>query len=459
MRVAASRKRVVITMRMPKSLRVVLSDQARLSQIVLNYLSNAVKFTPEDGRITITLEWKEVDEHPLQRLKNNSGDVGMGKDDLRRLQETCRTQRTDMLVHHKVESYREQMILCVEDSGIGIAEDKIGNLFQPFEQADASVTRAYGGTGLGLSICRQLAELLGGSVWVESTIGIGSKFYLSLPMDIVVDENGEKLALLNEELGCSRKKQLKMIASLSEKNLKQRRGDMFDMFDVKETHVLHQKNSDDTQSGEGSSRQQEGFAKDTTRNDFQEGMALRQNECCDHISPTSSSSSSSSSSSFPSSSASPSSLALNLVSDKNDSSQQPRKRKAKKKLTRQFSGKDILIVEDNLLNQRVFTKYLKSAGVKVTVANNGQLGVEAAMAKKFDLILMDCHMPVMDGYLASQLITDDERCVNKSTPIIALTADVEESNKKRCEESGMVDFLTKPLQSNTLYEAIGKYLS
>ena len=113
----------------------------------------------------------------------------------------------------------------------------------------------------------------------------------------------------------------------------------------------------------------------------------------------------------------------------------------------------------NLLNQKIFTKYLISAGVDVEVADNGELGVEEANRKKYDLIFMDCHMPVMDGYLATQNITEDEECVNKSTPIIALTADVEASNKKRCEESGMVDYLTKPLQSKTLYQKMDKYLS
>ena len=407
-------------MKMPKTLQVVLSDQARLSQIVLNFLSNAVKFTPEDGKITITLTWEKIEQLSLKRVQTRSGDIGMREDDLRRLQETCQTQKTEVLDKHGVESHQKQVTLCVEDSGIGIAEDKIARLFQPFEQADASVTRAYGGTGLGLSICRQLAQLLGGSVWVESTLGVGSKFYLNLPMDVVREEHIDTLISSDEGLARSRAKHVEVVARLSDNSLEQNGGKRHSLSDIYEVQMLPQ-----TVLAEGEG---ESLSVEKERVSQEEEQVEK-------------------------------AIVLDIVSNNNGDHKRPRRsEKVKKGLVRQFSGKKVLIVEDSLLNQRVFTKYLKNVGVEVTVANNGQLGVEEAKKMKFDLILMDCHMPVMDGYLATQYITTDEECVNNSTPIIALTADVESSNKQKCEESGMVDFLTKPLQSATLYNAMGKFL-
>ena len=419
-RVAAKEKNIHMTLKSPKLLKVIMSDQARLSQIILNFLSNAVKFTPKEGKISIALAWGKIEEHPRSRVPS-VGDVGMSKLDLLKIQETWKSQRQAEMERHGVESHGEQMILCVEDSGIGIAEDKIGNLFQPFEQADASVTRAYGGTGLGLSICRQLAELLGGSVWVESTIGVGSKFYLSLPVDVVGEGHVEKIYWDKEGFG---KKQLKMICSLSEKTLKLKRSDIFEMCEVQVLTPAITTNpcyvdEEESMRLDVEFQKMKGGAKKTSEKNARPSNGVENPKA--------------------------------KVYSRDEE-------RGKQILARQFSGKKILIVEDNLLNQKVFIKYLENAGVDVTVASNGHLGVEAAMKRKFDLIFMDCHMPVMDGYLASQHITEDEKCVNKSTPIIALTADVEASNKRKCEESGMVGYLTKPLQSKTLYDTMRKHL-
>ena len=400
-RVAATKKNISLSIRdNPGRLKVVVSDQARLSQIVLNFLSNAVKFTPENGTITVTMSWGEAEDKFQQTSLDNGGELGVAGDELHKLLEICRLQRQEVVNEYRVRTHLEQMTLCVEDSGIGIEPAKIGAIFQPFEQADASVTRAYGGTGLGLSICRQLAQLLGGDVRAESTVGVGSKFFLSLPLDVVEPED---VANLPPGLGVGNlKKKLEMITSVSEKNLKQKRSDMF------EDSASHCPKACLSTNGEHEKKVR------GSENDSPNSNQIR-----------------------------------------TSSGRTPPKVKAYPNL----SGKRILVVEDNILNQKVFTKYLKNAGVDVTVANNGQVGVEEAKMNKFDMIFMDCHMPVMDGYLASKHITEDEGCVNKATPIIALTADVEASNKKRCEESGMVDYLTKPLQSKTLYQKMDKYLS
>ena len=421
-RVAAAKKNITIIMKMPTSLRGILTDQARFSQVVLNYLSNAVKFTPEDGKITILLAWGQLEENPFKRLPSTSGDIGMRKEDLKDLQDACSSLRRHALEEQSVVSHREQMILCVEDSGIGIAEDKIARLFQPFEQADASVTRAYGGTGLGLSICRQLAQLLGGSVWVESTIGVGSKFYLSLPMDVIEEVDMTRLTSQGKGLEGSRNKKFLTMASSSGKCSKQE-----SISDPYYHRGL-------TQTAQQS--QEEILRPENIKGSGVETDSLKGEKT-----------------------SSPTSPEVDRDCGVLSGTKTERKTGQRRESHQRFAGKKVLVVEDNLLNQRVFIKYLRSVGVEVEVANNGLLGVKAAKKEKYDLILMDCHMPLMDGYLASKQITEDERCVNKLTPIVALTADVEPSNKKMCEESGMVDFLTKPLQSNTLYSVMGRYIS
>ena len=353
-RAAAAKKNLSVVTNMPEVARVILSDQSRISQIVLNFLSNAVKFTSENGHITTVLSWSKVEDRSEDRMPETRADIGITGESLSELVNECKSQREEKCEREGVAYYREQMILCVEDDGIGIAAGKLAVIFEPFEQADASVTRAYGGTGLGLSICQQLAQLLGGSVWVESTVGVGSKFYLSLPLEVVEEAHVGSLALQKEDVGNRR---IQMIESVSEKTLKQKREDMYD-----EVGELPPRSS--SSSSEEKTRL-------TQSSSLVEQHSLRRQKrgAC---------------------------------------------RTKKTGLSRQFSGKCVLIVEDNVLNQRVFMKYLKNVGVEVTVANNGQLGVEEAKKKKFDLILMDCHMPVMDGYLACKYIREDEECVRRA---------------------------------------------
>lgn len=392
-RTSAEKKNITLAKNSPEKYHVVVSDYSRICQILLNFLSNAVKFTPLDGQVSITLTWKdlEVDKKHEEFLASYRENNGVSEEDLKEVAQSCKRHREDLMKQYEVKYHGEQMVLCVEDNGIGIEKEKLTSVFQPFEQADASVTRAYGGTGLGLSICRQLAKLLGGYVWVESTPNVGSRFYLSLPLDIVERSSLRKLA------------KCVPAASLQRRSQSRISDEAFSTEDTTSSAKLTERAVEDSIQGE---EQPSGSCKPKRRKERKAGD----------------------------------------------------NKSSKEKKNEEFLGKKVLVVEDNLLNQRVFTKYLKNKGVDVTLASNGKLGVEAAMETKFDLILMDCHMPVMDGYSASKTITGSDECINKSTPIVALTADVEASNRERCEACGMTDFLTKPLQSNTLYSLMRTYI-
>ncbi|TWT96069.1 Sensory/regulatory protein RpfC [Botrimarina colliarenosi] len=262
---------------------VVHTDGARLRQLLVNLVGNAVKFTEHGGvRVVAAIEAHGDDA----------------------------TLRLD-----------------VTDTGVGIAEDKLGEIFNPFVQADASVTRRFGGTGLGLAICRRLTEAMGGSISVTSKPGQGSCFTLRLPAG---DLSG--------------------VASNSRP-----------VCDAVDSHL--------TRSADSKSHGQVGL-----------------------------------------------------------------------------EGLRVLVVEDGETNRRLISLVLRRAGAEVEMANNGQEGVDAALACDFDAILMDMQMPVMDGYTAASRLRE----ANYGGPIIALTAHAMMGDEQRCLDSGCSDYLTKPIEAPRL---------
>jgi CheY-like chemotaxis protein len=209
----------------------------------------------------------------------------------------------------------------VRDTGIGIAKDNLDSVFDAFTQVDASSTRRHGGSGLGLAIVKELAQLMGGSVGVESRLGEGSVFWVELVL--------KKLALAEgqgEPVG---------------------------------TH-------------------------------------------------------------------------------------------------RSVSAR-VLLAEDDAVNQMVVEEMLKKLGCVVDVVDDGEAARAAAARCRYDLIFMDCHMPVMDGYEATRRIREDERTRGLSTPIVALTADALAGDRERCLESGMDDYMTKPVSSARLAAALERW--
>jgi signal transduction histidine kinase len=260
----------------------ICGDSVRLKQILLNLVSNAIKFT-ESGSIKIHVDMISKD-----------------------------TSSTE---------YR----VSVTDSGIGISETDQEKLFEKFTQADVSTTRKYGGTGLGLAICKQLVNLMHGSIGVTSKPGSGSTFWFQIK---------------------------------------------FSNTDYSNHHEEHLKPEKET-------------------------------------------------------------------------------------IEQKYSG-TVLVVDDVRVNQIVATKILQSFGLKTMVAENGLAAIDAYKENKFDLILMDCHMPLMDGYEATKQIRmiDNER----HTPIIAVTAMAMESDRSKCIMAGMDDYLSKPYVIRDLKKIVDHWL-
>lgn len=261
----------------PNASHWVLGDPVRLRQIVANFVSNAIKFTHE-GTVTVML------------LPSPT--------------------------------YPQGAWIGVQDTGIGIPEENQAMLFEAFTQADTSTTRKYGGTGLGLAISKKLVEMMGGRIGVESEVGVGSMFYIDLPLPAAQPPHGAP--------------------------------------------------------SEPTTALPEAF----------------------------------------------------------------------------LEGKRILLVEDNEVNRKVATRMLAKLQLQVEIAVNGREAVQKATESAYDLILMDCQMPEMDGYEATRTL----RQRGVPTPIIALTANALEGDREKCLACGMNDYLSKPIQADKLRQMLAKWL-
>lgn len=271
----------------------IIADEVRLKQILTNLLGNAAKFV-ENGHINTSIETKHI-----------NGNLAT-------------------------------LYIEVEDTGIGIPEDNLDNIFGKFTQADASTTKKYGGTGLGLAITQKLVEMMNGTIGVKSEVGVGTKFFCDIPFEIAQQER-----------------------------------------------------SDDDQAN----------LNGTNEHEHAHFESL---------------------------------------------------------------GAHILLVENELVNQMVASDMLENIGCTTDIAENGKAAVDMLFADNasYDVVLMDCMMPIMDGFEATQEIRKQEK--DNSLPhqtIIAMTANAMAGEREKCLECGMDDYLSKPVKEDNLAAKLKQYLS
>ena len=408
---------------------LVLGDPHRLRQILTNLVGNAVKFT-QRGEIVIEALAIAV-------------------------------QGGRVLVHFEV-----------RDSGTGMSSEAMGRLFQPFVQADASTTRHYGGTGLGLSIVKRLVELMGGQVGVASKPGNGSTFTFTLPCPLVdgvvspdasgpvsprelrvlvVDDNETNQRVLRGQLrpaGYAVETVGSSEAALRELVASARAGKPFDLViaddqmpdcdgaqlalrvrsipELGEPQLVMLTSLD--RQGNIERLQEIGFAGYLTKP--VRGRELR--ACIERV----------------------------LGRDPGALSGSGPRLVTRGSLAAggaggRFHGR-VLVVEDNAVNQQVTRRFLERLGCEVDVAENGQRAVEFCARSRYDIILMDVQMPVMDGLTATREIRRQET-PERRTPIIALTASAMTDELERCVAAGMDGLLTKPLEPLRLAETLDKH--
>jgi len=367
----------------------------------------------------------------------------------------------------------------VIDRGIGISLENQAKLFQPFTQADASTTRQYGGTGLGLVICKQLIELMGGNIYLESEVNKGSTFWFTLPFQkqsqtshhhshiedlqglkvLVVDDNITNCNILYHQLKAwqihvdTLIQPTKAIDCLTDAIAS---GSPYDiaLLDMqmpdldgeqlgiqiknspilKNTHLIMLTSLD--QSGAATRMLQVGFIdyickplhKSSLLNSLLKTVAKSENQ--EELAPT---------------------LKIGLIENLGENSAAlVNSEEDKSQVFIPPSQVKILVAEDSPVNQKVVMYQLRGLGyTKVDMVGNGQEAVDLTEKISYDIILMDCQMPVLDGYAATRKIRDREANQNHISPpiiIIALTANARTEDRDRCLASGMNDFLSKPLR-------------
>lgn len=401
----------------------IMGDPSRIRQILGNLISNAIKFTQE-GEVAVTVS-SQMLEDTISEIK-----------------------------------------IAVKDTGIGIEKEALNRLFQSFQQADVSTTRKYGGTGLGLAISKELALQMGGNILVESKVGKGSVFSFIIQMSVVkgvvkpnleieklkdknilvVDdyENNRKLvsAYLNgtgvhifeaSDAGAA-------ITTIISNSGTQNQIDLalidfqmpvmsgFDLADaLKKIPVAKEIKlillTSGVQKGDREEAEIKGFegflAKPVRRMDLIEAILNSINHT------------------VPREREVVTSLSKSLVLP-------PKQRKP-----------NILLVEDNEMNRKIVEKVLATKEYSCDCALNGLEALTFIEKKKYDIIFMDCQMPVMDGYECTRKIRENEG-LNQHTRITAMTANVLEEDRKRCMEAGMDDFIGKPLDFQQLLDMVDK---
>ncbi len=401
-------------------------DSNRLRQVLVNLLSNAIKFT-------------------------NSGEVVV------RIEEVA------------AEGEKRTFRVAVEDTGIGVNPEQKDHIFELFSQADSSTTRKYGGTGLGLTISRQLVELMGGEIGVDSVPGRGSVFWFTVQFPCYPDSGERHLERKNGNL-------LGMRLLIVDDNATNR--DILTN-QVRSWGVTSVAVENGTQALEMLRKSAaEDMPYDVALLDWHmpemDGIELARQIRADRaISDICLIMLSSASYDDQSSLASLAGVELylskpvrqNLLFNallsqvaKHEDGSVARQNNLLSSHRVVFDA-HILLVEDNLINQDVCRQMLRMMECRVDMSENGREAVRAAFGKKYDLILMDCHMPEMDGFTATEEIRSNEAKEGKErVPIIALTGDVQVGTREQCLAAGMDDYLSKPFYMNSLQNVMEKFL-
>jgi len=400
---------------------VLQGDPGRLQQVLINFTNNAIKFT-EKGAVVLRAELRE----------KSGGNVVVR--------------------------------FSVKDSGMGIPPDRMDRLFKCFSQVDPSTTRKHGGTGLGLAICKQLAELMEGHIGVESEYGKGSTFWLECRF--AIGETDERATIQPAEL-----RDLRALLLADNEATAEILSESLTALGLQVQHVR------DTQATLEKIRQAAKAGQPVglvlVDEDCQTGSITTlleriHEEAGVHRTRTLLLSSSWNHQTRdnelladgyvrkPVSQSQLLDAILNVVVD--GASRETIRFRTLRKQSR--SARRILIAEDNDINQVVTTKVLTSAGYECEVAGNGKQALDALSQATYDLVLMDCQMPEMDGFEATRKYRAHEATTNLHgrVPIIALTANAMGGDRERCLEAGMTDYLSKPIDPLKLIDLIDHYL-
>jgi signal transduction histidine kinase/ligand-binding sensor domain-containing protein/DNA-binding response OmpR family regulator len=404
----------------------VQGDPLRLSQILVNLVGNALKFTAR-GHIELRVERAPVEE--------GAGDIGNGALALR---------------------------FTVEDSGLGISQEQQARLFQAFAQADASTTRLYGGTGLGLAISQQLVRKMGGVIRVDSEPGVGSSFSFTAQLQQASDQatrlpplpaaaQGKRVLVVDDSeavrhmlkiqltgLGLKVRAVASGAAAVAAMQLEPCDVLLIDaeMPDLDGIDTLRRIAADAELAAVPAVLMVTAYAREHSKDTMEQ---IRLMPCLDKP-------------------ANPHLLRSAILAALGlDAGQPVVKLKAPPSVAVQrIRGALVLVVDDNSINQQVASEILQRAGVRSELASSGEEASRMIAAGSYDAVLMDIQMPDMDGYQATALIRADAR--HATLPIIAMTAHAVAGYRERCLAMDMNDYVTKPIDPDTLYAVLATWV-
>ncbi|WP_207690174.1 response regulator [Desulfonema limicola] len=408
----------------PEIPETLIGDPLRLQQIITNLGGNAIKFTPEKGSVSMGVRQKSIDQ--------------------------------------------EIVILefFVKDTGMGIEPEYINELFQPFTQVDTPEAKKQGGTGLGLTICKQLTEMMDGRIWVESEVGQGTTFRISMPFYyqaetkkekliipdeikgikvLIVDDNKDNRKLLENFLNivgcqsrqaCSGKEALKYLKTHKYEN------QPFDLIvidwmmpgldGIETSKIIREQYRLDIPIIMLTAFEDDDLLKDAQK----AGINVFLSKPVD-MSDFFNAVKNVFTNTIPARDKQIISTRMSIYMDK-------------------LKGKKILVAEDNITNQEIAKEVLSQAEIEAVVVSNGRQAVEAVFAASFDAVLMDIQMPEMDGYEATRQIRKNPEF--RSFPIIAITASAMKGDQEKCMKTGMNAYISKPLNQEELFRTLAECL-
>ncbi len=431
---AAEKKLELAYLIEPETSNCIVGDVTRLRQILVNLLSNAVKFT-ETGEVIVYVKASEIENNAI------ADSMIFLTNELSNSANVC------------------ELEFAVKDTGIGIPSDRMDRLFKSFSQVDASTTRQYGGTGLGLAISQKLSEMMGGEMWVESEVGVGSTFYFTISATVteaiaekpseerllgkrvlIVDDNATNRKVLTLQAQSwqmssyaveSAAKALGLISQGAKFDLAILDVQMPEMDGLTLARAIHQQeNYQDLPLIMLSSLGRQEIIQQAQDVKFAAivNKPIQQSQLYQVLTRV---------------------CGGQLVKVKTTDTTF-----LQTNLAEQLPL-NILLAEDIVVNQKVALLILQQMGYRADVASNGMEVLEALRRQPYDVVLMDVHMPEMDGLTATKLICEEWN--SESRPrIIAMTANAMTGDREKCLAVGMDDYVSKPIRVDELREALSR---
>ncbi len=414
---------------MPDIPRQLTGDALRLGQILINLCTNAIKFTEAGGEVILSIH---IDQLNDERVK---------------------------------------LKFSVKDTGIGISQEQQDRLFHSFSQADATISRKFGGTGLGLAISKKLVHMMEGDIWLESRLDEGSTFYFTGNFGVtsdrkIVDVSGNKQfhpdnlkVLVVDDQKSARQILLEFLENFGFEAVEAESGrQAIEILELAsdQNKPFNLVLTDLRMPGMDGIEVTKAIKSDTRLKTLPAVVLVTAHgrelasKVLDELDMTE----------YLTKPVTPSDLMdsiMNVMGGQTTGKPSPAKRQqVRTDYIEQLQGARVLVVEDNEINQELVMELLTTNGIKVAIANNGSEALEVLNRVTFDGVLMDCQMPVMDGYTASREIRRQLRF--KDLPILALTANVMKGDREKALQAGMNDQIGKPFKVDEIFRIMSQWI-